>query len=69
MRLHARIFARDLYQFGLNDHHDLPEQEVAFVLTFESPDRQSGIYNSMVNELTGYVENATNIDFNVEINQ
>ncbi|MDD0974268.1 S8 family serine peptidase [Pseudomonas fontis] len=67
MRLHARIFARDLYQYGLNDHHGLPEQEVAFVLTFQSPNGEPGIYNSMINELSGYVENATNIDLGVEV--
>ncbi|MFC4864014.1 S8 family peptidase [Pseudomonas sp. MAHUQ-62] len=67
MRLHARIFARDLYQFGLNDHHELPEQEVAFVLTFQSPNGEPSIYNSMINELSGYVENATNVDVDIEV--
>jgi hypothetical protein len=67
MRLNARIFTRDLYQFGLNDHHELPEQEVAFVLTFHAPDDAPSIYNSMVGKLTGYVENATNLETDIEV--
>lgn len=67
LRLHARIYARDLYQFGLADHHELPEQEVAFVLTFQAPDNAPGIYNSMVGKLAGYVENATNLQTEIEI--
>lgn len=67
MRLNARIFTRDLYQFGLNDHHELSEQEVAFVLTFHAPDNAPSIYNSMVGQLGGYVENATNIDIDIEV--
>ena len=65
--MHARIYARDLYQFGLADHHELPEQEVAFVLTFQAPDNAPGIYNSMVGKLAGYVENATNLQTEIEI--
>lgn len=67
MRLNARIFTRDLYQFGLTDHHELPEQEVAFVLTFHAPDDAPSIYNSMVGKLTGYVENATNLQTDIEV--
>ncbi|MNY42452.1 hypothetical protein D3C86_1773410 [compost metagenome] len=67
MRLNARIFTRDLYQFGLSDHHELSEQEVAFVLTFHAPDDAPSIYNSMVGKLTGYVENATNIETDIEV--
>ncbi|MBU9849230.1 S8 family serine peptidase [Rahnella aceris] len=47
LRLFARIFARDLYHYGLNRHQELGDQEVAFVLTFKSDDKHSGIYNSM----------------------
>ncbi|MGV8887073.1 MAG: S8 family serine peptidase [Pseudomonas sp.] len=67
MRLNARIFTRDLYQFGLSDHHELSEQEVAFVLTFHAADDAPSIYNSMVGKLTGYVENATNIETDIEV--
>lgn len=47
LRLFARIFARDLYHYGLNTHHELGEQDVSVVLTFKSEDKNSGIYNSM----------------------
>ncbi|MGE4774699.1 S8 family serine peptidase [Yersinia enterocolitica] len=67
LRLHARIFTRDLYQFGLNTHHELDEQDVSFVLTFKSEDKDSGIYNSMkqnlgINAEVGTVEQDIDID-------
>ncbi|MCY1436725.1 hypothetical protein D9M71_528570 [compost metagenome] len=58
MRLHARVYTRDLYQFGLESHHDLDEQEVSFVLTFEGAEEDSDIYNSMANRLGTDVESA-----------
>jgi hypothetical protein len=58
MRLHARIYTRDLYQFNLNSHHELEEQEVSFVLTFEGAEEGSDIYNTMTNKLGTYVESA-----------
>lgn len=67
MRLNARVFTRDLYQFGLNDHHELPEQEIAFVLTFQAPEDAPSIYNSMVGKLTGFVENATHLETDIEV--
>lgn len=67
MRLNARVFTRDLYQFGLNDHHELPEQEIAFVLTFQAPEDAPSIYNSMVGKLTGFVENATHLEADIEV--
>ncbi|MBN5270913.1 S8 family peptidase [Serratia marcescens] len=59
IRLHARIFTRDLYQFGLSSHHDLDEQSVSFVLTFKSHDKAPGIYNSMKQNLGTFVEVGT----------
>ncbi|AWA39114.1 hypothetical protein DBV33_11085 [Pseudomonas fluorescens] len=66
MRLHARIYTRDLYQFHLNSHHELPEQEVAFVLSFEGAEENSGIYNTMTSKLGASVESAV-IEQNIEI--
>jgi hypothetical protein len=59
IRLYARIFTRDLYQFGYSTHHELDEQEVAFVLTFRSDDNDPSIYNSMKQRLSNKVEVAT----------
>lgn len=58
MRLHARVYTRDLYQFGLESHHELDEQEISFVLTFEGAEEGSDIYNSMANRLGAEVESA-----------
>jgi hypothetical protein len=66
VRLLARVFARDLYQFGYNDHHEVGEQEVAIVLSFKSENSSSSIYNSMKQTLGAYVESAV-IDQHIEV--
>jgi hypothetical protein len=58
MRLHARVFARDLFQYGVSSQRELGEQEVAFVLTLQSLDDGDGIYNSTTQRLRGFVESA-----------
>ncbi|KVM45567.1 hypothetical protein WJ58_30555 [Burkholderia ubonensis] len=70
LRVCARIFPRDLYQFGYTDNKDVPPRDVAFVLTLsaaaDAQDRAS-IYNSLVARLGNYVESAVNdIDINVQ---
>ena len=67
-RIHARIFARDLYQFQMAHHSELGDQEVSFVLTFKSKDLTYDIYSSMVNELGNEVESAViEQDINLEL--
>ncbi|EKP4475190.1 S8 family serine peptidase [Cronobacter dublinensis] len=58
LRLYARIFTRDLFQFNYSSHHELDEQDVAFVLTFKSLSGDSSIYNSMKQQLGNKVEAA-----------
>jgi hypothetical protein len=58
LRLNARIFARDLFQFGIASHHELGEQDVAFVLTLSDGSDTAGIYNSMAKRLNAFVESA-----------
>jgi hypothetical protein len=58
MRLHARVFARDLFQFDAADHHELGEQDVAFVLTLSDGSDSSDLYNSMAQRLGTFVESA-----------
>jgi hypothetical protein len=58
MRLNARVFARDLFQFGYASHHELGEQEVAFVLTLIDDSDTDAIYNSMAQRLSTFVESA-----------
>ncbi|MDI1266282.1 MAG: S8 family peptidase [bacterium] len=58
LQLYARVFTRDLYQFGWNHHSQAGEQDVAFVLTLWSGDGAPSIYNSTVNALGNFVESA-----------
>lgn len=67
-RLHARIFARDLYQFQMAHHSELGDQEVSFVLTFKSSNSDDDIYNSMIAELGSDIESAViEQDINLEL--
>ena len=45
-RLYARVYTRDLYQFGWNHHSQAGSQEAAFVLTLLSGEHQRSIYDS-----------------------
>ena len=58
MRLYARVYARDLYQFGYQNHSELDSQEAVFVLTFTAADESAPIYDTMAQELGNYVESA-----------
>ncbi|WP_144113238.1 S8 family peptidase [Paraburkholderia sp. BCC1886] len=70
LRVGARIFPRDLYQFGYKRNEDVPPSEVAFVLRLDAPadsPRGASIYNSVVAQLGNYVESAVNdVDIHVE---
>jgi hypothetical protein len=65
-RLHARIFARDLFQYDLSTQGELGTQEVAFVLTLAGGEADSGIYNSTAIRLGNFVDSAV-IDQTVEV--
>lgn len=67
LRLYSRIFARDLYQYGIESHQELDGQEVAFVLTFKSSNSNSAIYDSMTQRLGAFVESAV-INQGIDIN-
>ncbi|TBL59563.1 S8 family peptidase [Hafnia paralvei] len=67
LRLHARIYARDLYQFGMNSHHEMDEQRVSFVLTFKSKNKGAMVYDSMVTALGTDAEVGV-IERNIDIN-
>lgn len=63
LRVCARIFARDLYQFGLSSNAEVEPSEVAFALTLSAPAAQqqrTSIYNSVAAQLGTYVESAVN---------
>lgn len=58
LQLFARVFMRDLYQFGWNHHSQAGPQEVAFVLTLWSAEPSAPIYDSTVQALGNFVESA-----------
>ena len=57
-RLYARVFVRDIYQFGWRHHSQAGSQEVAFVLTLWSGEKRRSMYDSTVRALGTFVESA-----------
>lgn len=68
LRVCARVFGRDLYQFGISSNAELEESQVAFALTLSAPSgtNSSSIYNSLATRLGNYVESAVN-DIEVDV--
>lgn len=62
LRVCARVYGRDLYQFGISGNAEIEESSVAFALTISAPPGQKGtsIYNSVATSLGNYVESAVN---------
>lgn len=58
LRLYARVFMRDLYQFGWTHHSQAGPQDVSFVLTLSSADGDKSIYDSTAQALGNFVESA-----------
>lgn len=60
VRLYARAFVRDMYLTPINGElpPKKPEHEIAFVLTFQSQDKNTSIYDSTKNKLSFKVEAA-----------
>lgn len=67
VRLYARIYARDLYQYSINSHHELEEQDVAFVLTLKKTGSGQNLYKSVLQELGNDVEPHVGVDQSVDI--
>jgi hypothetical protein len=65
-RLYARVFGRNISQFGYRVNNDIPEIETVFLVTFYDGSRTSGLFNSMASSLRKYVESAV-LNTNVEI--
>ncbi len=68
LRVCARIFGRDLYQFGISNNSEIEESSVAFALTLSAPsgNASSSIYNSVATSLGNYVESAVN-DIEIDV--
>jgi hypothetical protein len=58
MRLNARVFTRDLFQYDMSHHSELAPQEVAFVLTLSALDADSALYDSTVQSMGAELESA-----------
>lgn len=66
MRLHARVYLRDEYQFGPGANGHVQPLEVAFVLTLSDGTDSSQLYNDMRTLLGNFVESAV-IDQEVDV--
>jgi hypothetical protein len=58
LRLYARLYARNVEQFGYRTNAELPAVETVFVLSFSDGSRSPQIYNSMAVSLGQFVESA-----------
>lgn len=67
LRVCARVYGRDLYQFGISVNAEIEESSVAFALTISAPPGMdnASIYNSVATSLGNYVESAVN---DIEVN-
>ena len=67
LRVCARVYGRDLYQFGISGNAEIEESSVAFALTISAPPGRdnASIYNSVATRLGNYVESAVN---DIEVN-
>jgi hypothetical protein len=66
MRLYARVFVRDLFQFGLARNDEVEPLQVAFVLSLSDGTDGSDLYNEMRASLGTFVESAV-LDQEIEI--
>lgn len=65
-RIYARLFSRNIEQFGYKSNSELPDIEAVFLVTFSDGSENAGIYNSMAASLGTFVESAV-IDQDLEI--
>ena len=67
IRLYARIYTRDRFQFDWSSNREAPLQRVAFVLSLVAPDGDENFYNAAVAQLGTLVENAIDLDVEARI--
>jgi hypothetical protein len=66
-RLYARLYARNIQQFGYRINGDIPEVEASFVITFSDGTKSSGLFNTMAASLGNFVESAViNQDIDID---
>ena len=59
LRVYARIYVRDLYQYGYRSMDEAPEMDTVFVLSLGTGDEDDDIYNQLRDQLGAFVETAT----------
>jgi hypothetical protein len=57
-RVYARLYAREIAQFGYRVNADIPEIDTVFVITFSDGTAGPQLYNSMAASLGNFVESA-----------
>ncbi len=66
LRVYARIYARDLYQYGHSSMDETPEMDTVFVLSLGTGDEDDDVYNELRDQLGAFVETAT-IETDIDI--
>ena len=66
LRVHARLFSRDLYLHGMNSADQVPLLETVFVLSIGTGDESDDVYNELRDALGTFVEAAV-IDTDIDI--
>jgi hypothetical protein len=57
-RIYARLFARNIEQFGHSSNSELPDIETIFLVTFSDGSGTTRLYNTMASSLGNFVESA-----------
>jgi hypothetical protein len=57
-RIYARLFARNIEQFGYTSNSELPDIETIFLVTFSDGSGTTRLYNTMASSLGNFVESA-----------
>lgn len=67
LRVYARIYARDLYQYGYSSMDETPKMDTVFVLSLGTGNEDDDVYNQLRDQLGVFVETATiETDIDVE---
>ena len=69
LRLYARVYVRDKFQFGLTANEDAPAQRVAFALSLIAPDGDENFYDATVAQFGNLVENGLDAEVEAVLEQ
>ena len=62
IRLYARVYTRDRFQFNFTSNEEAPVHRAAFVLSLVAPDDDPEFYNTAVAQMGNLVENALDVE-------